>query len=80
MSKIKTSGRRLSLYVDKGLSNPSVDNFKIKFPKLKSSLIVFMKKGDCLIVWKLDRLGRSLPHLTHLTHAHNFFVNFPTHS
>lgn len=23
----------------------------------------FMKKGDCLIVWKLDRLGRSLPHL-----------------
>ncbi len=22
-----------------------------------------MKKGDCLIVWKLDRLGRSLPHL-----------------
>jgi DNA invertase Pin-like site-specific DNA recombinase len=22
-----------------------------------------VKKGDCLIVWKLDRLGRSLPHL-----------------
>ena len=25
--------------------------------------LAFIKPGDCLAVWKLDRLGRSLPHL-----------------
>ncbi|MBW8308303.1 MAG: recombinase family protein [Candidatus Paracaedibacteraceae bacterium] len=28
-----------------------------------SQALTYLKKGDCLIVWKLDRLGRSLPHL-----------------
>jgi DNA invertase Pin-like site-specific DNA recombinase len=31
-------------------------------PGLKSCLD-FLKPGDTLVVWKLDRLGRSLPHL-----------------
>ncbi|MGB1257895.1 MAG: recombinase family protein [Thiolinea sp.] len=31
-------------------------------PGLKQAL-EFVCPGDCLVVWKLDRLGRSLPHL-----------------
>jgi DNA invertase Pin-like site-specific DNA recombinase len=31
-------------------------------PGLKACL-EYLRTGDCLVVWKLDRLGRSLPHL-----------------
>ena len=31
-------------------------------PGLKDAL-AYVQAGDCLVVWKLDRLGRSLPHL-----------------
>lgn len=28
-----------------------------------AKVLEFARPGDCLVVWKLDRLGRSLPHL-----------------
>ena len=34
-------------------------------PGLKKAL-EFVQEGDCLIVWKLDRLGRSLVHLLNI--------------
>ncbi|MFC1583873.1 recombinase family protein, partial [Candidatus Neomarinimicrobiota bacterium] len=34
-------------------------------PGLEEAL-VYLRKGDTLVVWKLDRLGRSLRHLIHV--------------
>src|SRR5215208_6320155 len=28
-----------------------------------AELLAYIRKGDTLVVWRLDRLGRSLPHL-----------------
>ena len=45
------------VYEDRGVSGAVVDR------KGLSEALAALNKGDTLIVWKLDRLGRSLPHL-----------------
>ncbi|MGE3542132.1 MAG: recombinase family protein [Candidatus Tectimicrobiota bacterium] len=37
-------------------------------PGLRQAL-TYVQPGDCLVVWKLDRLGRSLPHLLQIITA-----------
>lgn len=34
-----------------------------------SKALEFVRPGDVLVVWKLDRLGRSLPHLLSIINA-----------
>lgn len=46
-----------SVYRDEGISGSTSTR-----PGLDSCL-ASLKRGDCLVVWKLDRLGRSLEHL-----------------
>ncbi|UVE67858.1 recombinase family protein [Burkholderia pyrrocinia] len=47
-------------YFDKGISGARFDR-----PGLHSALEI-MTQGDTLVVWKLDRLGRSLGHLANI--------------
>lgn len=47
-------------------TDEDVSGGAIKRPALDKALAV-LKSGDVLIVWKLDRLGRSLSHLIQIT-------------
>ncbi|SEO48636.1 Site-specific DNA recombinase [Nitrosospira multiformis] len=49
------------IFTDEGISGGA-----IKRPALDKALAA-LKSGDVLIVWKLDRLGRSLSHLIQIT-------------
>lgn len=42
-----------------------------------AKVLAFVQSGDCLVVWKLDRLGRSLSHLLRIiTEVRNRGVGF----
>lgn len=45
------------IFTDEGVSGSKTDR-----PGLNEAL-EYVRKGDVLVVWRLDRLGRSLPHL-----------------
>lgn len=49
------------IFIDEGINGGA-----IKRPALDKA-VVALKSGDVLIVWKLDRLGRSLSHLIQIT-------------
>lgn len=51
------------IYTDHGISGASTSR-----PGLTQAL-EHLKPGDTLIVWRLDRLGRSLPHLVQLLNS-----------
>jgi DNA invertase Pin-like site-specific DNA recombinase len=51
------------IFHDEGLSGAQVQR-----PGLDAALVA-LATGDVLVVWRLDRLGRSMPHLVSVVHA-----------
>jgi len=70
-ARVSTEDQKLNLQLD-ALKNAGCNKiFKEKIsaarerPELEK-MISLLEKGDCIVVWKLDRLGRSLRHLIDL--------------
>ncbi len=73
-ARVSTKEQNLSLQLD-ALKNAgcakiyqeTASGSKQERPEL-NKLLSELRQGDILVIWKLDRLGRSLKHLVELTH------------
>jgi DNA invertase Pin-like site-specific DNA recombinase len=72
-ARVSTDDQNLELQLDalkkagcEQTFTDKVSGSRISRPGLEQALAA-LKKGDCLIVWKLDRLGRSVRHLVELS-------------
>ena len=68
-ARVSTEDQNLDMQID-ALKEAKCDHIyeekmsgKIKERPVLKDALNFMRKGDTLVVWKLDRLGRSLRHL-----------------
>lgn len=73
-ARVSTKDQSLDLQIDalkkegcKQIFHEVVSGAKTERAEL-DCLLSQLRKGDILVIWKLDRLGRSLKHLVHLVH------------
>ena len=73
-ARVSTSDQKLDLQMDAlrdagcdRLFTDMISGAKTARPGLEQTLTA-CRQGDTLVVWKLDRLGRSLPHLVQTVH------------
>ena len=68
-ARVSTSDQNLALQIDALKKADCIEIFQDKASGAKTdrpglvAALTFVRAGDLLVVWKLDRLGRSLPHL-----------------
>jgi len=72
-ARVSTDDQKLHLQIDalteagcQRIFQEKVSGLKKKRPELEN-LLSFLREGDTVVVYKLDRLGRSLQHLIQLT-------------
>ena len=68
-ARVSTTNQNVSLHIDElqkvgceKIFRDKVSVAKAERPRLQNAL-EFLREGDSLVVWRLDRLGRSLKHL-----------------
>ena len=68
-ARVSTGGQDLALQMDalkradcERIFTDKASGAKVDRPGLTQAL-AYVRDGDALVVWKFDRLGRSLPHL-----------------
>ena len=76
-ARVSTSDQDLALQLDalkkigcKRIFTDHASGARTDRPGLKEGLS-YVRDGDVLVVWKFDRLGRSLPHLIETISAHS---------
>jgi len=74
-ARVSTQEQHLDLQLDalrqegcETIYQEQVSGAKTDRPELYRALS-YLRQGDTLVVWKLDRLGRSLPHLIEVVTA-----------
>ncbi len=74
-ARISTNEQNLSLQMDAlekadcgKIFHDQISGAKTKRPGLDEAL-AYLREGDVLVVWRLDRLGRSLKHLIELVNS-----------
>jgi DNA invertase Pin-like site-specific DNA recombinase len=74
-ARVSTADQDLALQLDALTRADCVRVFQDKTSGAKAerpgltAALSFLREGDVLVVWKLDRLGRSLPHLIETVNA-----------
>ena len=73
-ARVSTHEQNLDLQIDalkkagcKKIYEDRVSGIKASRPEL-DKMLEQLREGDVIIIWKLDRLGRSVKHLTKLVH------------
>ncbi|MGB5430904.1 recombinase family protein [Eudoraea sp.] len=83
-ARVSTNEQNLDLQIDaflkEGIKNKNIYTDKVSSTKEErrklGKLLDYVREGDTIMVWKLDRLARSLIHFTKLIKSKRALINW----